>query len=98
MTDVPALTCRDCGCSGLDACVVTNAPPRAWNQPGQPCWWVAPDLCSACADRIDPRLTWCHGGQNTGQHPAGLSLKEKAAFSWVAFTMLVGIADLLGLL
>lgn len=37
--------CRKCGCTELHAC------------PGG-CWWVGPDLCSACAgvDDRDPRL------------------------------------------
>ena len=32
-------SCRACGCTEDNACVVD----------GQPCWWVEPDLCSACA-------------------------------------------------
>lgn len=92
-------TCRNCGCHDYDACVVTKAPPRAWNQPGQPCWWVEDDLCSACTDRVDPRLTWRHGGQYSedhGQEP--MTLTQKVAFAWVSFAMLLGSADLVGLI
>ena len=34
--------CRGCGCTGFDCsgCI---------ERTGEPCWWVEPDLCSACA-------------------------------------------------
>ncbi len=32
-------SCRVCGCTEDNACVVD----------GKPCWWAEPDLCSACA-------------------------------------------------
>jgi hypothetical protein len=35
----PARTCRVCGCTDDRACVTDDGP----------CHWVAPDLCSACA-------------------------------------------------
>ncbi|MGE0487335.1 MAG: hypothetical protein AB7Q81_24485 [Gammaproteobacteria bacterium] len=34
-------TCRVCHCDELHACDMGD---------GTPCWWVEPDLCSACAD------------------------------------------------
>ena len=34
--------CRVCGCTNLNACIDKKT--------GQPCHWVEPDLCSACAD------------------------------------------------
>jgi hypothetical protein len=42
-------TCRECGCTDLDCsdCVART---------GQPCWWVAPELCSACGEMVDDRL------------------------------------------
>lgn len=86
--------CRSCGCHDYDACVVTKAPGQAWNQPGQPCWWVESDLCSACSDRIDPRLTWHHGGN----HPEELPWTHKLVFAWAAFVALLAGADLIGLL
>jgi hypothetical protein len=33
--EFPAEICRECGCSEADPC-----------EP--PCWWAAPELCSAC--------------------------------------------------
>jgi hypothetical protein len=33
-------TCRKCGCTDANACIL---------QDGGTCHWVAPDLCSACA-------------------------------------------------
>jgi hypothetical protein len=45
-------TCRVCGCTDADCrqCIAKT---------GAPCWWVGPDLCSACADpdtnRAGPR-------------------------------------------
>ncbi|MBX3488888.1 GNAT family N-acetyltransferase [Parvibaculum sp.] len=33
--------CRVCGCTQNKACVT----------PAGPCWWIAADLCSGCADR-----------------------------------------------
>lgn len=33
-------TCRQCGCTDHNACVDAD---------GAACWWVAPDLCSACS-------------------------------------------------
>ena len=35
-------TCRQCGCTD-DCCCCCFAST------GQPCFWVEPDLCSACA-------------------------------------------------
>ena len=95
----PTRVCRGCGCSDFDACVVTDAPPQAWNQPGQPCWWVDEDLCSACTDRIDPRLTWHHGG-----HTAGPLTRNKKvalawiALAWIAFAVTVALAHRAGLI
>lgn len=42
--------CRLCGCTDDDCsgCI---------ERTGQPCYWVAPDLCSACADRLEGRPT-----------------------------------------
>ena len=45
-------TCRDCGCTDDDctACFMRT---------GRACWWVQPDLCSACVRgslRLDPAL------------------------------------------
>lgn len=34
-------TCRECGCWEYNAC---------WGDDIGPCWWVAADLCSRCAD------------------------------------------------
>jgi len=44
---VPARHCRICGCTDSDcsACITAQ---------GYPCHWVAPDLCSRCADRFRP--------------------------------------------
>lgn len=44
LDDVPDLdagdaTCRRCGCSELDACQTEHGA----------CFWLEPDLCSACA-------------------------------------------------
>ena len=38
---VGARSCRVCGCTDLDCsgCV---------QRTGMPCWWIEPDLCSAC--------------------------------------------------
>lgn len=33
--------CRSCGCTDDDC-------SRCIERTGAPCWWVAPDLCSAC--------------------------------------------------
>lgn len=91
--------CRGCGCTEHDACVVTKAPERAWNQPGQACWWIEENLCSACTDRVDPRLTWRHGG-NTHEHhrPPDLTTREKLAFTWVAIAMTLGALSLAGII
>jgi hypothetical protein len=35
-------TCRACGCTDVNACLNDGT--------GQPCHWVAEDLCSACGD------------------------------------------------
>ena len=35
--------CSSCGCSDYDACMTSDGP----------CWWVAVDLCSACARKQD---------------------------------------------
>lgn len=42
--------CRICACSEFDACQVDQL---GWRSPTGRlgCWWVEPDLCSACADR-----------------------------------------------
>lgn len=40
---MPERTCRGCGCTDANACVTD----------GQPCHWVEPDLCSACADKAE---------------------------------------------
>ena len=37
------LTCRICGCTEDDACVID----------GEPCGWVERDLCSGCVDAAD---------------------------------------------
>ena len=95
--EIPDRVCRICGCHDYDACVVTEAPERAWNQPGQPCWWLEEDLCSACSDRVDPRLVWDHGG-STVDHPPPLTLREKATFTWIGLVMVVALLDLVGLL
>lgn len=39
----PRRACRACGCTELDACAHPD---------GRACHWVAPDLCSACANTI----------------------------------------------
>lgn len=44
LVDTPQ--CRSCGCTEECACVIA----------GQPCHWVEPDLCSACASRSNPSL------------------------------------------
>jgi hypothetical protein len=36
---MPVEICSECGCTELDPC-------------DPPCWWTAPDLCSACADGL----------------------------------------------
>lgn len=41
-------TCRGCGCTEEDACVVDDDLDSSCFVP--PCHWVEPDLCSACAD------------------------------------------------
>lgn len=41
---VPGPACRVCGCTDDNAC-----------QGG--CWWVEPDLCSACADDAEGEVT-----------------------------------------
>jgi hypothetical protein len=45
----PVGVCRVCGCTDDDcsACVVLT---------GSPCYWITPDLCSACADGETERL------------------------------------------
>lgn len=98
LQNIGSRTCRSCGCSDVDACVVVEAPARAWNQPGQPCWWVEDNLCSACTDRVDPRLIWRHGGEHPGQQAEPLSWRHKATFAWVAFVICCGIAKLAGLI
>lgn len=37
------MKCRACGCTQEHACDLGDLGP---------CWWVGPDLCSACAARI----------------------------------------------
>lgn len=39
LEELYAGVCRECGCTDLEAC------------PGG-CWWVEPDLCSACASGV----------------------------------------------
>jgi len=34
-------TCRVCGCTHYEACV---------DDVGEPCYWIEPGLCSACAE------------------------------------------------
>lgn len=36
--------CRICGCTDMDC-------SQCIRRTGEPCWWVAADLCSACAPR-----------------------------------------------
>lgn len=36
--------CRACGCDDFNACEMDD---------GTPCWWVEPDLCSACSDGLE---------------------------------------------
>ena len=40
--------CRVCGCHDLDA--------SAEEESEMSCWWVEPDLCSACAAELAARL------------------------------------------
>jgi hypothetical protein len=35
---ISARACRTCGCTDNNACMTDDGP----------CWWVEPDLCSAC--------------------------------------------------
>jgi len=35
--------CGICGCTDEDACI---------DEGGWPCWWVQPDLCSECAQKM----------------------------------------------
>lgn len=37
--------CRVCGCTDLAGCV---------DERGDPCFWLKPRLCSACADKMSP--------------------------------------------
>lgn len=37
--------CRECGCTEDEACVDDVT--------GDPCFWVEPDLCSACAEDVE---------------------------------------------
>ncbi len=50
--------CRVCGCHDFDACVEEDSD-RA-------CWWVEPDLCSACAAemaaKLDPAMAGLYAG------------------------------------
>ena len=45
----PAEACRVCGCTDLDCrgCI---------ERTGEPCYWVEPGLCSACAGEQDDKL------------------------------------------
>ncbi len=40
--------CRVCGCHDFDACVEEDSDMA--------CWWVEPDLCSACAAEMAAKL------------------------------------------
>lgn len=84
--------CRSCGCHDRAACLITEAPERAWNKPGEPCWWVEEDLCSACSDHGDPRLVWEHPAE---EKQSGLSLRERLAFGWVGLAMCLALLRLL---
>ncbi len=50
--------CRCCGCHDLDACVDEDSDMA--------CWWVEPDLCSACAAELaaglDPEMAGLYAG------------------------------------
>ena len=41
MTTLEEPGCRGCGCAGEDCCCIMHT--------GIPCWWVAENLCFACA-------------------------------------------------
>lgn len=51
--------CRICGCTGVHAC-----PEIPF---GEPCHWVAEDLCSACAPVAEGRA--CRLDARPGQAP-----------------------------
>ncbi len=46
--------CNRCGCSEQDPCTDIN---------GHGCWWTGPELCSACANEIEP----AQSGAPTGE-------------------------------
>lgn len=68
--------CRVCGCTEVDCSDCTE-------RTGQPCFWVEPDRCSACTDRIhdtgddgasDIEDEWCelcHGSGSVTCHCGG---------------------------
>lgn len=43
------VVCRECGCSDLAACIITDRAGNAISM----CSWIDPDLCSACGDKMD---------------------------------------------
>ena len=46
MLDLLEETCRGCGCTDDDAC---------WDEETKgPCHWVKSDLCSLCAQKLEP--------------------------------------------
>lgn len=47
--------CRACGCTDADC-------SRCIDRTGQPCRWVAPDLCSACAGQGFSVVVRLHAG------------------------------------
>ena len=46
----PVQTCRVCGCTDNDC-------RQCIEKTGGPCWWVQPDLCSACYDELTTAAT-----------------------------------------
>ena len=48
--DDDVVSCRVCGCTESDACIVPQSPFGV-------CWWVEPDLCSACVDETRQETT-----------------------------------------
>lgn len=49
-------TCRTCGCTDGNACIVLpeNIDPPEYG--ATTCYWVEPDLCSACARKEDKEV------------------------------------------
>lgn len=50
--------CRDCGCTDDDCSLCIE-------RTGMPCFWVAPDLCSAClfAPQVERATPSCHAAE-----------------------------------